>query len=115
MVKVAVANLKGGTGKTVSAFFLAAALSDYGRTLLVDCDPKAQRCRGQKAQRRGVENLRFPSWDCLLKMCTENSKALSRTLPILSLTHRQGRLPLPAQPFSQLTQRSCRYRRLLLT
>jgi chromosome partitioning protein len=40
IVKVAVANLKGGTGKTVSAFFLAAALSSYGRTLLVDCDPQ---------------------------------------------------------------------------
>jgi chromosome partitioning protein len=39
-VKVAVANLKGGTGKTVSAFFLAAALGRYGRTLLVDCDPQ---------------------------------------------------------------------------
>jgi chromosome partitioning protein len=39
-VKVAVANLKGGTGKTVSAFFLAAALTQYGRTLLVDCDPQ---------------------------------------------------------------------------
>jgi chromosome partitioning protein len=40
LVKVAVANLKGGTGKTVSAFFLAAALTQYGRTLLVDCDPQ---------------------------------------------------------------------------
>jgi chromosome partitioning protein len=40
IVKVAVANLKGGTGKTVSAFFLSAALSRYGRTLLVDCDPQ---------------------------------------------------------------------------
>jgi len=40
VVKVAVANLKGGTGKTVSAFFLAAALTSYGRTLLVDCDPQ---------------------------------------------------------------------------
>jgi chromosome partitioning protein len=40
VVKVAVANLKGGTGKTVSAFFLAAALTHYGRTLLVDCDPQ---------------------------------------------------------------------------
>jgi chromosome partitioning protein len=39
-VKVAVANLKGGTGKTVSAFFLAAALTRYGKTLLVDCDPQ---------------------------------------------------------------------------
>lgn len=39
-MKVAVANLKGGTGKTVSAFFLAGALATYGRTLLVDCDPQ---------------------------------------------------------------------------
>lgn len=39
-MKVAVANLKGGTGKTVSAFFLAGALAQYGRTLLVDCDPQ---------------------------------------------------------------------------
>jgi len=39
-VKVAVANLKGGTGKTVSAFFLSATLSRYGKTLLVDCDPQ---------------------------------------------------------------------------
>ena len=39
-MKVAVANLKGGTGKTVSAFFLAAALTRYGKTLLVDCDPQ---------------------------------------------------------------------------
>jgi chromosome partitioning protein len=39
-LKVAVANLKGGTGKTVSAFFLAEAFSREGRTLLVDCDPQ---------------------------------------------------------------------------
>lgn len=39
-MKIVVANLKGGTGKTVSAFFLAAALTRYGKTLLVDCDPQ---------------------------------------------------------------------------
>jgi chromosome partitioning protein len=39
-VKVAVANLKGGTSKTTSAFFLAAALARRGKTLLVDCDPQ---------------------------------------------------------------------------
>lgn len=39
-MKLAVANLKGGTSKTTSSMFLAAALSRRGRTLLVDCDPQ---------------------------------------------------------------------------
>lgn len=39
-MKVAVANLKGGTTKTVTSYFLATALSTRGRTLLVDCDPQ---------------------------------------------------------------------------
>jgi chromosome partitioning protein len=39
-VKIAVVNLKGGTAKTTSAVFLAAACSRAGRTLLVDCDPQ---------------------------------------------------------------------------
>ena len=33
-------NLKGGTAKSTSAMFLAAALARRGRTLLVDCDPQ---------------------------------------------------------------------------
>lgn len=39
-MKVAVANLKGGTAKTMTSFFLAAALAKRGRTLLVDTDPQ---------------------------------------------------------------------------
>ncbi len=39
-MKVAVVNLKGGTTKTSTSMFLAAALSRRGRTLLVDCDPQ---------------------------------------------------------------------------
>lgn len=34
------ANLKGGTAKTVTSYFLATALAGRGRTLLVDCDPQ---------------------------------------------------------------------------
>src|SRR5207302_11301018 len=37
-MRLAVVNLKGGTGKTVTAIHLAAALSRLGRTLLVDAD-----------------------------------------------------------------------------
>lgn len=39
-MKLAVVNLKGGSGKTVSSFFLATVLNRRGRTLLVDCDPQ---------------------------------------------------------------------------
>ena len=39
-MRTAVVNLKGGTAKSTSAMFLAAALSKRGRTLLVDCDPQ---------------------------------------------------------------------------
>lgn len=37
---MAVANLKGGTAKTISAMFLAAAFARRGRTLVVDADPQ---------------------------------------------------------------------------
>ena len=37
---MAVVNLKGGTAKSTSAMFLAAALARRGRTLLVDTDPQ---------------------------------------------------------------------------
>lgn len=39
-MRLAVVNLKGGTGKTVTAIHIAAALSRTGRTLLVDADPQ---------------------------------------------------------------------------
>jgi len=39
-MRLAIVNLKGGTGKTTSATALALALSERGRTLLVDADPQ---------------------------------------------------------------------------
>lgn len=39
-MRVAVANLKGGCGKTLTSVFLANALAGRGRTLLVDADPQ---------------------------------------------------------------------------
>jgi chromosome partitioning protein len=39
-MRIAIVNLKGGTGKTVTAVYLAAALAEQGPTLLVDADPQ---------------------------------------------------------------------------
>lgn len=39
-MRLAVVNLKGGTGKTTTAMLLATALGERGRTLLVDADPQ---------------------------------------------------------------------------
>jgi chromosome partitioning protein len=39
-VRLTVANLKGGTGKTTAAVHIALGLAEQGRTLLVDADPQ---------------------------------------------------------------------------
>ena len=39
-MKLSVFNLKGGTGKTTTAVFLAMALSKQAKTLLIDSDPQ---------------------------------------------------------------------------
>ena len=59
-MKLTVANLKGGTAKTITSFFLATAFARRGRTLLVDCDPQGSAlCPGHRGRRRTA--LLYPS------------------------------------------------------
>ena len=56
-MKITVANVKGGVGKTTTAMFLAAGLARHGRTLLVDADPKGSALRWSEQ----ADDLPFPS------------------------------------------------------
>jgi len=58
-VKVAVVNLKGGTAKTVTSYFLATAFSQRGRTLLVDCDPQGSALSWAAAAEEGGGEVPF--------------------------------------------------------
>lgn len=58
-MRIAVINLKGGTAKTTTAMFLAAALSRRGRTLLVDCDPQGSSLTWAEAAEEDGADLGF--------------------------------------------------------
>ena len=59
-MKLAIANLKGGTAKTITSFFVATAFAGRGRTLLVDCDPQGSSLSWAARAEEDGATLPFP-------------------------------------------------------
>lgn len=83
MISIAIANQKGGVGKTTTAINLATALAATGhRTLLIDLDPQGNASTGLGVH---VKDRKRSSYDLLMGECDLDDAVLHTIVPGLDL------------------------------